>query len=58
MDDELKSLANEVGTLLEDLGRTLKCDSPYSHENLTDLRDACNHCAETIQTVRDMMYPE
>jgi len=51
---DLKKLLEEVAPVLEGVCQNLKRETPYTHKDLSDLRDACNYSAQTIQSVRDM----
>jgi hypothetical protein len=52
--DELKTLRQDIGGVAEAAGRMLKREKPLTHSDLTDLRDTLNHCADALQTVRDL----
>ncbi len=56
MDQDLKTLTQELGMLIEEIGKTLKYDTPPTYEDLTHLRDATSCCTKTIQTIRDTFY--
>lgn len=51
--DPWKTLTQEVGAVVEASGRMLKRKPAFTHEELTELQDALNTAAKTIQIVRD-----
>lgn len=50
---KLNILQQEIGVVAEAAGRTLRREHPLTHEELTELRDALNYCAKTVQNIRD-----
>lgn len=56
MDNEWKELTQEVGKVVEASGRMLQRKPALTKQDLTDLRDTLNHCAEVVQTVRDNIF--
>lgn len=59
MIEELQQLLKEIGENVEGTGQTImRRHTDLSHTSLTHLRDTLNTSAESIQTVRDLMYPE
>jgi cytochrome c556 len=51
-----KQLRKDVGKNVEDTGRMLRREKPFTKEDLTDLRDTLNLAAESIQTIRDATF--
>ncbi len=54
MRSDMKTLLKEVAEVCEGVALSLTRDEPFTAKDLTDLRAACNHSAETIQAVRDI----
>ncbi len=56
MDSEWTELMREVGANVEAAGRMLKRKPPFTKQDLTELRDALNDSAKTVQMIRDATF--
>lgn len=56
MSDDQATLLFEIGKNVEEIGQKLQTTGPFSCHDLTALRDALNHSAESVQIARDTLF--
>jgi hypothetical protein len=52
----LPELKDELSRNVQAIGRMINSKKPLSYDDLTALRDSLSMSAETVQTIRDMIF--